>query len=150
MSKLIGIAAVSENGVIGRGNSLPWHLPEDLAWFKSMTLGHTLVMGRATYDSIGRPLPGRKTYILTRSPSGPMEIGSLSEAHSDSGFVFLCGGSEVYAQFLFYCDELLITHVKQEVDGDKRFPCFQHMFHATETLRSTDEYDIVRYARNPR
>jgi len=150
MSKLIGIAAVSENGVIGRGNSLPWHLPADLAWFKSATLGHALVMGRATYDSIGRPLPGRKTYILTRSPSGPMEISSLSEAHSDSGFVFLCGGSEVYAQFLPDCDELLITHVKQQVDGDKRFPCFQHMFHATETLQSTDEYDIVRYARNPR
>lgn len=150
MSKLIGIAAVAENSVIGRGNSLPWHLPADLAWFKSATLGHALVMGRATYDSIGRPLPGRKTYILTRSPSGPMEISSLSEAHSDSGFVFLCGGSEVYAQFLPDCDELLITHVKQEVDGDKRFPCFQHMFHATEILRSTDEYDIVRYARNPR
>lgn len=150
MSKLIGIAAVSENGVIGRGNALPWHLPEDLAWFKSVTLGHALVMGRATYNSIGRPLPGRKTYILTRSPASSSEISSLSEAYSDSGFIFLCGGSEVYAQFLSDCNELLITHVKQEVDGDKYFPYFKHMFYATETLRSSEEYDIVRYARNPR
>jgi len=148
MRKLIGIAAVSENGIIGRGNSLPWHLPEDLAWFKLVTMGHSLVMGRATYSSIGRPLPGRKTYILTRSPSGPAEIGSLEEAQSDSGFVFLCGGSDVYAQFLFDCDELLITHVKREVAGDKYFPYFKHAFHVVEVLRSSDKYDIIRYARN--
>lgn len=146
--RLIGIAAVSENGVIGQGNALPWHIPEDLAWFKSTTLGHALVMGRATYNSIGKPLPGRKTYILTRSPSGPMDICSISQATSESGILFLCGGAEVYAQFLFECDELLITHVKRESQGDKYLPYFKHKFYPVETICTKSEYDIIRYERN--
>ena len=75
--KLIGIAAVSENGVIGANNALPWSLPEDLAWFKGVTIGGTLAMGRATFESIGRPLPGRTTYILTRSPRTDMELSLI-------------------------------------------------------------------------
>lgn len=147
-NKLIGIAAVAQNGVIGRQNSLPWHIPEDLAWFKRTTLGHALVMGRETHKSIGRPLSRRKTYILTRSPGSTGEISTLSEADSDSGVIFLCGGSEIYSHFLLECDELLITHVKIDAIGDKFFPNFESSFSWAETIASTDDYDIVRYTRN--
>lgn len=146
-NKLIGIAAVAQNGVIGKGNSLPWHLPEDLAWFKRTTMGHVLVMGRETHRSIGRFLPGRKTYILTRTPVSPGEVSTLSDIESDSGLVFLCGGSEVYSCFLTECDELVITHVKIDAVGDKFFPLFDDNFRLVETILSTPKYDIARYAR---
>ena len=142
---LIGIAAVSENGVIGAGNRLPWNLPADLAWFKSVTLGNTIVMGRATLESIGRPLPGRTTYVLTRSPKSAMEISSIDAIQQHSGKVFLCGGSEVYARYLFECDELLITRVFGEYAGDKYFPYFAHRFERAEIISETADFRIERY-----
>lgn len=145
--KLIGIAAVSDNGVIGAGSRLPWHLPEDLAWFKRVTLGQTIVMGRATAASIGRPLPGRTTYILTRSPSAEGEIDSLDNILGSPDSVFLCGGSEVYARYLFECDELLITRVFGDHLGDKYFPYFAHRFDLVEVIKETSSFKIERYAR---
>lgn len=147
--KLIGIAAVSENGVIGAGNGLPWNLPEDLAWFKGVTIGNTIVMGRATFESIGRPLPGRTTYILTRSPRAEMEVSSIDDISKHTGKVFLCGGSDIYARYLFECDELLITRVFGEHAGDKYFPYFAHKFSLVETIRETAAFRIERYVRNP-
>lgn len=145
--KLIGIAAVADNGVIGSGNKLPWHIPEDLAFFKKTTLGHTIVMGRPTARSIGRPLPGRRTLILTRKPSEAGEISELDAIQSETGMVFLCGGSDIYAAYLFECDELFITHVKREVYGDKYFPYFLHKFDAEEVLCDNLDFKIIRYKR---
>ena len=118
------IAAMSLNRVIGRGNSIPWHLPDDFEWFKQTTMGHVLVMGRKTFESIGRPLPGRETIVLTRSGAsiaGVRTIGSLDalgQANDlDGRTVFICGGAQVYAQALGQCSDLFLTRVKRKVEG---------------------------------
>jgi len=127
------IAAVAANGIIGRDNRLPWRLPADLLRFKELTLGHALVMGRRTYESIGRPLPGRVTVVLTRapafSPPGVLVARSLDEALATAagaapGELFVAGGAEVYAQALPRADRLYLTRVEAAVEGDARFPDF--------------------------
>ena len=126
------VAAVARNGVIGIDGGLPWHLPDDLRRFKELTLGHVLVMGRKTYESIGHSLPGRATIVVTRNPSwdpGSAEVrvaGSVSEAIEAAASlereVFVVGGGEVYAEALALADRLELTWVDAEPDGDTRFP----------------------------
>lgn len=122
------VAAVARNGVIGRDGGLPWHLPEDLRRFKEMTMGGTLVMGRKTYESIGRPLPGRTTVVVTRRPDwaaeGVLTAGSLEEALAlaGEGDVFVVGGAGVFRQALEVADALEITEVDAEPEGDTYFP----------------------------
>jgi dihydrofolate reductase len=122
------IAAVGSNGVIGREGGLPWRLPEDLRRFKALTMGHTLIMGRATYDSIGRPLPGRRTIVVTRqrswSAQGVDVAHSVDEAllMAGRGSVFIAGGGEIYRQCLDRADVLHLTLVDAAVDGDTWFP----------------------------
>ena len=148
------IAAMSLNRVIGSGNSIPWHLPEDFAWFKQTTMGHVLVMGRRTFESIDRPLPGRETIVLTRrveSIPGVRTIGSLDGlAQADDlgdRTIFICGGAQVYSQALGQCSDLFLTVVKREVEGDAFFPEFEPMFDAGETLRESDDFDVIHYRR---
>lgn len=147
-SLLIGIAAVAENGVIGDGQVIPWHIPADLAWFKKTTLGHTIVMGRGTANAIGRPLPGRITKILTRNPSSPEEVRDINSIVSPSGKIFLCGGAEIYASYIFECDELLITHVKFEANGDKHLPYFEHKFSLIDVIEENSLFKIAKYIRS--
>lgn len=126
------IAAVASNGVIGRDNDLVWRNRDDLARFKRLTLGHTLVMGRKTYDSIGRPLPGRTTIVITRQPTwsapGVTTAHSLEEAlklatsSSDSDQIFIAGGAEIYRLALPYADHLELTHIHTALPGDTYFP----------------------------
>jgi dihydrofolate reductase len=122
------VAAVARNGVIGSSNDLPWYIPEDLKHFKALTMGHTLVMGRKTYDSIGRPLPGRTTIVITRQPDwsveGVMVARSFEEALklADGNDVYVAGGGEIYALALPYADRLELTEVDQTPDGDIHFP----------------------------
>lgn len=123
------VAAVAENGVIGREGDLPWHLPEDLKAFKRRTVGHTLVMGRKTFDSIGRPLPRRRSVVLSRNPEleipGAETAGSLEEALerlAGEEEVFVVGGAEVYRRALPKADRLLLTRVHASVEGDTFFP----------------------------
>lgn len=126
------VVAIGANGVIGVDGGLPWRLPEDLASFRKLTMGHPLVMGRATYDSIGRPLPGRTTIVLTRDPrwSAPgvevaptLEAG-LERAHELDDEVFLAGGAQIYAQALKagLVDLMCVTRVAASPDGDTSFP----------------------------
>ena len=126
------VAAVARNGVIGVDGGLPWHLPDDLRRFKELTLGHVLVMGRKTYESIGHPLPGRATIVVTRSPSwdsGAAEV-SVSRSVSDAiaaaaaldDEVFVVGGAQVYAAALPLADRLELTWVDAEPEGDTTFP----------------------------
>ncbi|GGL26755.1 dihydrofolate reductase [Phycicoccus endophyticus] len=129
MTRVSLIAAVARNGVIGSGSSLPWHLPEDFAFFKRTTMGHPLVMGRRTFDSIGRALPGRRTIVITRQPHwSHAEVEtthSLAEALSLAGpadEVFVAGGGEVYAAAMPYAHRLLLTEVDLEPAGDVHFP----------------------------
>jgi dihydrofolate reductase len=125
------IAAVADNGVIGRGGDLPWRLPADLRRFKELTLGHHLLMGRRTWESIGRPLPGRTTVVLTRGgielPEGVRAAGSLDEATAiaeaaGDGEAFVAGGAGVYREALPRASRLYLTRVLAPVEGDVRFP----------------------------
>lgn len=123
------IVAVARNGVIGANGGMPWHLPDDLKRFKAITMGHTLVMGRKTFDSIGRLLPGRRTIIVTRNPAygieGATVVGSLDEAlaaASPDSETFVVGGGEIYLQALPMTDRLLITEVDASPEGDTTFP----------------------------
>jgi len=123
------IAAVARNGVIGADGGIPWHLPEDFAHFKAATLGHTLVMGRATYESIGRPLPGRTTIVLTRdqdwSADGVIVASSLRRALAMAeGDIYVAGGAAVYEAALPYADAQVISEVDQEPAGDTFYPAF--------------------------
>lgn len=124
------VAAVAENGVIGRDGGLPWHLPDDLRHLKKLTLGHVLVMGRRTFDSIGRPLPGRTTIVVTRDPhwraDGVLTAdgvpAALASAAGIDDEVFVLGGHEVFRLALPVADRLVISAVPGRPDGDTVFP----------------------------
>ena len=129
MTRISIIAAVARNGVIGHEGRMPWHLPEELAHFKAVTMGHALVMGRSTFESIGRVLPGRRTIVLTRDPAwqhpGVEAAHSFAEAVSLAGpadEVFVAGGAQVYAAALPVTDALVMTWVDAEPEGDTYFP----------------------------
>jgi dihydrofolate reductase len=145
---------MSPSGIIGNNGSLPWHLPEDLAFFKRTTSGHPIVMGRKTYDSIGRPLPKRRNIVLTRDPawSAPGVEIIASPAGLDTlpdldGTIFIIGGSQIYDAFLPSLDELLITHVTREYPGDTWFPEFRSLFEETDTVESTTDFTVKRWIR---
>ena len=141
---------MSLNRVIGAGNQIPWHLPEDFKWFKQMTTGHVIVMGRKTFESVGEPLPNRETLVLSRSAfshPGVKTIHSLEalSAWSDGREIFICGGAQVYAQALPLCSDLYLTRVKREVAGDTFFPPFEDRFELAEEIRDTPEFKILHY-----
>ena len=152
MKDFTAIAAMSLNRVIGRGNRIPWHLPEDFKWFKQVTMGGTLVMGRKTFESIGRPLPGRTTVVLSRHGFADPRVrpapglAALAELDLPEP-VFICGGAQVYAEGLPLCADLYLTLVKREVDGDAFFPPFEDLFELVGPLRETPEFDILHYRR---
>lgn len=152
MKPFKAIAAMSENRVIGQGNTIPWHLPEDFKWFKQTTTGHVIVMGRKTYESIGRLLPNRTTIILSRSdftvPGAIMlkDLAALQPA-TDGRETFICGGAEIYRQALPLCSDLYLTLVKRTVEGDAFFPPFEEEFELVETVRDTPEFAIRHYRR---
>lgn len=144
------IAATSENRVIGAGNKIPWHLPEDFKWFKQLTTGNVVVMGRKTFESIGKPLPNRETIILSRSGfayPGTRTVASLREVLlvGETREVFICGGAEIYAQSLPLCSDLFLTVVKRKVEGDAFFPIFEDRFELVEELRDAPEFRILHY-----
>ena len=123
------IVAMAHNRVIGSKNTLPWHLPADLKHFKALTMGHHMIMGRKTYDSIGKPLPGRTTVVVTRDTNlkieGCLIAHSLPEAIklcAGDEKVFIVGGADIYAQSLHLADTLYLTEVQQDVEGDAHFP----------------------------
>jgi Dihydrofolate reductase len=141
---------MSLNRVIGSGNSIPWHLPEDFKWFKQITTGNVIVMGRKTFESIGRPLPNRETIVLSRGDfqhPGVRTIQSLAEIdlQGESREVFICGGAQIYAQTLALCSDLFLTLVTREVQGDAFFPPFEDQFELKEQLRETPEFKILHY-----
>jgi dihydrofolate reductase len=152
MSQFHAIAAMSQNRVIGRGNQIPWHLPEDFKWFKQMTTGQIVVMGRKTFESIGRPLPNRTTIILSRSNfqiAGVQTVDALEKLPSDpERKIFICGGAQIYEQTLSSCSDLYLTVVKRVIpDGDAFFPPFEYLFELAETIRDTDDFKILHYRR---
>jgi dihydrofolate reductase len=147
------IAAMSLNRVIGNGSRIPWHIPEDFKWFKQMTMGHVIVMGRKTFQSIGKPLPNRTTIVLSRSIDpipGVSTISRLTELDpKDSRWlgktIFICGGAEVYRQALPLCSDLFLTLVKREVEGDVFFPEFESQFVLEKEITESEEFKILHY-----
>jgi len=149
-TKFIAIAACAENGVIGANNQIPWRIPADFKWFKEKTMGHTLVMGRKTYESIGKPLPGRETIVLSRNATNLPGVKTLRGVPDllDSklpGTMFIAGGGEIYSQCLPLCRELFLTIVKKPFPGDTFFPDYEHLFPHEEIITDTPEYMVVRY-----
>jgi dihydrofolate reductase len=144
------IAAMSENRVIGSGNKIPWHLPEDFKWFKGLTTGNVIVMGRKTFESIGKPLPHRTTIVVSRRGFAYPGVTTVKDWReidlaSETREVFICGGAEIYSQTLAVCSDLYLTLVKKVVEGDAFFPAFEKDFELVETVRNTDEFKILHY-----
>ncbi|MDR2195820.1 MAG: dihydrofolate reductase [Gallionellaceae bacterium] len=152
--KLALIVAMAQNRTIGINNTLPWHIPADLKHFKALTMGHTMIMGRKTFDSIGKPLPGRRTVVVTRNRELQIEgctvVNSLQDALAacvGEEEVFVVGGAELYAQALPLADTLYVTEVLQEVEGDAHFPAID-LSQWRETSRephSQTEPQAVKY-----
>ncbi len=159
------VAAIAANGVIGRDGGLPWRLPSDLAHFKRLTMGHTLVMGRRTWESIGRALPGRRTFVVSRrgvdAPGGVVVVDSLLEALAQARAcgeeeVFFVGGAALYREGLALADRMVISWVDGEAVGDTTFPeVAWDRWHEVERVRSEpaagDEraFSVVSYERYP-
>lgn len=127
------IAAVAENGVIGQENELVWHLPDDFKYFKQTTSGHPILMGRKTFESLGKPLPNRLNVVITRNadyqPEGVVVVDSLEKAIEEArktgiAEAFVIGGAEIYRQAIASADRLYLTEVKASYEGDARFPDF--------------------------
>lgn len=155
---LSAIAAMAKNRVIGNGNTIPWHIPEDFKFFKQTTMGGILLMGRKTYESIGRPLPGRITVVLSRAgtlPAGTPEHENLFCIRELSGLekiaperkIFVAGGAEIYRQLLPLCSELFLTTIDAEPEGDAFFPEFENNFDAGTELLRGENFVIKRHRR---
>jgi dihydrofolate reductase len=149
------IVAVAENGVIGRGGDLPWRLPGDLKWFKKITLGHTILMGRKTWDSLPGALPGRKNWVLSRhaSPEDGMSVfrsmAEVKQALDPSQNLFVIGGGEIYSMALPLCHELYISEVRQKIpDGDAFFPPYKDEFIPHEVLDDNKDFLLRRWLRS--
>ncbi len=146
------VAARSENDIIGHGPDIPWHLPADLEYFKNLTTGHTIVMGRKTFDSIGRALPNRRTIVITRNTdfrnAGVATATSLEDAlriaeqdpyETDGACeIFVVGGGEIFHHALSHADKMFLTRVHAEIEGDVRFPEF-----------ADEEWECVSAERHP-
>ena len=152
--KLAIIAAIGHRRAIGKDGTLPWHIPEDLKRFKRLTTGHAVLMGRRTWESLGRALPGRRNVVLSSAPLAGVESYSSIEdalwALSSVGKVFVIGGGNVYAQMLERADEIYLTVVDREVEADTFFPPYEHLLGTRykETAREHHpEFEFIDYVR---
>ncbi|HDM8217134.1 type 3 dihydrofolate reductase [Vibrio campbellii] len=132
------IAAMADNRIIGKDNQMPWHLPADFAWFKRCTMGKPVVMGRKTYESIGRPLPGRLNIVISRDASlsieGVTTVTSIEQALEIAGEVeevMIIGGGAIYAACLPVANKLYVTHIEAKIEGDTQFPDWGNEFKET-------------------
>ncbi len=142
------IAAMAKNRIIGIDNQMPWHLPADFAWFKKCTMGKPIVMGRKTYESIGRPLPGRLNIVLSRDANlqidGVTCVTSIEEAKQAVGDIeelMIIGGGTIYQAFLDKADTLHLTFIELAVEGDTQFPDYEAQDHWEEISREAHTAD---------
>ncbi|AVF94131.1 type 3 dihydrofolate reductase [Vibrio diabolicus] len=140
------IAAMADNRIIGKDNQMPWHLPADFAWFKRCTMGKPVVMGRKTYESIGRPLPGRLNIVISRDETLKIEgvttatsIEQALDVAGDVEEVMIIGGGAIYAACLPMANKLYVTHIEAAIDGDTQFPDWGDQF--KETYSETYQAD---------
>ncbi len=151
MPRLVAIVAMSSNRVIGREGKLPWHFPEDLKFFKRTTLGHPILMGRATFDSIGRPLPGRQNIVLshTMAPREGVTVirsaAELPQVCGEAETVFVIGGARVFEEFLPQCDGFYLTFITEEYEGDVLLPPFEPLFRLKEVVGQFEGLEFRYY-----
>jgi dihydrofolate reductase len=185
---MFAIAAMSRNGVIGRGSEIPWRIPEEFRWFRRMTLGSVVIMGRRTFESLPKPLDGRVTVVLTRHPERLLadeelkarlegalvgaaahrapDMAQLSlpklprtevrlvrglESLERAGLTksaWLCGGAQLYQQFLARCSDLYLSVIDRDVEGDAHFPPFEHLFDLAGVAAEFAEFRVLHYTRN--
>jgi len=155
------VAAVAANGVIGANGSMPWHLPEDLRHFKALTLGRPVIMGRHTWESIGKPLPGRENIVVSRragfeapGASVASSLGAALALCAGEAVVFVIGGSELYREALPLAHGLVLTEIQRDYEGDTRFPDWDRApWRETQRKPQTDadglRFDFVFYERRP-
>ena len=146
------IAAMARNRVIGAAGAIPWHLPEDFRWFKRATLGGVVVMGRKTFESLGKPLPGRRNVVISRtSHFEGVEMLPSFEALDERAYapapVWVIGGGVLYERALPVCSELFLSLVAAEPEGDTLFPPFEHLFELDSIVESHAEFEVRRYLR---
>jgi dihydrofolate reductase len=148
------IVAMTRKRIIGDGNRIPWRLHGEQRWFKEVTMGHPVLMGRKTFESIGKPLPGRRNLVVTRTGNFAgvdliRDLAAFDPAtyESEGQEIFVIGGAEIYSALLGGCDAIYVTIVKTEYPGDTFFPEFESQFEVAETIRETGDYDIFRYNR---
>lgn len=152
--KLAIIAALDHRRAIGKDGKLPWHIPEDMKRFKRLTTGHAVLMGRKTWESLGRPLPGRRNVVLSSSPVPGIEsYASLEEslrALASAERIFVIGGGNLYAQLIDRADELYLTLVDRDVEADAFFPPYEHLLGTVFREASREhhpEFEFVDYVR---
>jgi dihydrofolate reductase len=155
--KIYLVAAVAANGVIGREGHLPWHLPEDMKFFKQLTLGHPIIMGRRTWESLGRPLPGRENIVVTRQAGyeapGAAVAGSLEAALAlctGEKVAFVIGGEQLFEESLPIAAGLVLTEIHRDYEGDTRFPAYdrsrwKEAQRERHTAADGTKFDFVRY-----
>lgn len=139
-------AMAGESRVIGRDGGLPWHIPADLAHFQTLTMGHPIIMGRKTYESIGKPLPGRTNIVLSRNTLRDVDLvvaayslkDALIKAASSTGSaeIFIIGGEGVFKEALGLADRLYLTLIAREIPGDTFFPPYKHLFRRTTSIQT--------------
>jgi dihydrofolate reductase len=154
MAYLTAIAAMAPNRAIGLNGALPWHMPEDLAFFKRTTRGHAVVMGRRTFESLGRPLPGRRNIVMTRDAGwqvegietihSPNELDSLSNLDDE---VFVIGGAEVFAALTPRIERWIISHIFGSHHGDVFMPVFEESFPKVEVLETHRDFEVRSYTK---
>jgi dihydrofolate reductase len=152
------IVAISEDGTIGDKGKIPWHIREDLQRFKRLTMGHPIIMGRKTYESIGKPLPGRTNIVLTQNPTFTVPPEVLTFATLDAALdrcrannvesVFIIGGSNVYQQALPLADKLFVTEVHKCINGDTKFPDYDRAEWTQTARKHGPECSFVEYVRS--
>lgn len=155
MTNFKAIAAVAENGVIGRGLEIPWRISEDFKHFKRTTLGGVLLMGRRTWESLGsRPLPQRENAVITSHPESVANARAFESLEAavkaydgDPRTVWICGGAALYRAALPLCSELILSRVKLAPEGDVFFPNFENLFEPSETILENELFDVIRYIR---
>jgi dihydrofolate reductase len=155
---LRAIAAMSLNRVIGKDGHLPWHIPEDFKWFKKTTSGAAVLMGRKTFESLGRPLPNRRNLVATRGPGLALSTNPEVELiHDLTTFrandfqcdIWVIGGAEIYSKMLPRCESLYLSIIPREVEGDVFFPEFEDQFTLAGTVLTHPDFEVKEYRRKP-
>jgi dihydrofolate reductase len=154
MSVLHAIVAMSENRAIAHEGKMPWHLPLEYRWFKHKTMGSAMIMGRKTFEAIGKPLPGRTSHVLTRQAAeipgakSCSQIETLLAALPQDKPAWVVGGAEIYRQFLPRCTFLYLSRIKKTTPGDIFFPAFEDTYALNQVIHENDDFRVERWLRN--